>query len=55
MERDDAKSQITTMITVVMTKHSGNRLYKSKDTSVPQPFLLGKGEGLEGKRTWGIG
>ena len=33
----------------------GNCLYKSKDTSVPQVFLLGKGEGLEGKRTWGRG
>ena len=33
----------------------GNRLYKGKDTSVPQVFLLGKGEELEGKRTWGKG
>ena len=31
----------------------GNRLYKSKDTSVTQVFLLRKGERLEGKRTWG--
>ena len=33
----------------------GNCLYKSNDTSVPQVFLIGKGEGLEGKRTWGKG
>ena len=33
----------------------GNRLYKSKDTSVRQVYLPGKREGLEGKRTCGKG